>query len=99
PTAVAQHMPADDLLEHAGALLVDLDGTLVDSTGPVRRVWRAFALRHELDVETVHAFAQGRPSRETVRLLAPGCDHDAEAAAVEQAEVNDPRGVRALPRA
>lgn len=92
-------MSAAALIDRAGALLVDLDGTLVDSTGPVRRVWRAFALRHGLEVETVHAFAQGRPSRETVRLLAPGSDHDAEAAAVERAEVNDPRGVRALPGA
>ena len=34
---------ANDLLARADALLVDLDGTLVDSTVPVRRVWREFA--------------------------------------------------------
>lgn len=87
------------LLAHADAVLVDLDGTLIDSTGPVRRVWDAFADRHELDAEAVHRFAQGRPSRETVTLLAPNADQDAEAAAIEDAEVHDTRGVAALPGA
>ncbi len=50
----------------AGADLVDLDGTLVDSTAPVRRAWGAFADRHGLDREAVHRLAQGRPSRETI---------------------------------
>ncbi len=91
--------PADTLLARAGALLVDLDGTLVDSTLPVRRVWGAFAERHGLEPEEVHHFAHGRPSRETVRLLVPNVDHDTEAAALEAAEVGDTRGVRPLPGA
>jgi sugar-phosphatase len=92
-------MTAAELLAGADALLVDLDGTLVDSTAPVRRVWGAFAVRHGLDRDGVLQFAQGRPSRETVRLLAPGADHDAEAASVEYAEVHDIDGVIALPGA
>jgi sugar-phosphatase len=87
------------LLARADALLVDLDGTLVDSTAPVGRVWAAFASRHHLDADAVHRFAMGRPSRETVRLLAPGADHDAEATAVEDQEVRDTDGVIALPGA
>ncbi|HWF53232.1 MAG TPA: HAD-IA family hydrolase [Solirubrobacteraceae bacterium] len=92
-------MTAAVLLARADAVLVDLDGTLVDSTAPVRRVWSAFARRHGLDPETVHHYAQGRPSRETVRLLAPGADHAAEAATVEAVEVADVDGVFALPGA
>jgi sugar-phosphatase len=92
-------MSAAELLARADGLLVDLDGTLVDSTAPVRRAWAVFAGRHGLDVEEVLRFAQGRPSRETVRLLAPDADHDAEAAAVEYAEVHDTDGVSALPGA
>jgi mannitol-1-/sugar-/sorbitol-6-phosphatase len=92
-------MTPAELLARAHAVLVDLDGTLVDSTAPVRRAWAAFAARHGLDHEAVHRFAQGRPSRETIRLLAPHADHEAEAAAVERAEVHDTRGVFALPGA
>lgn len=87
------------LLDTADALLVDLDGTLVDSTGPVRRAWGAFAARHGLDPEHVHQFAQGRPSRESVRLLAPDADPAAEAGAMERAEVGDTDGIVALPGA
>jgi sugar-phosphatase len=87
------------LLETADALLVDLDGTLVDSTAPVRRAWNAFAARHGLDPEHVHHFAQGRPSRESVRLLAPHVDAAAETDALERAELGDTDGIVALPGA
>jgi len=88
------------LLHAADALLVDLDGTLVDSDAAVRRAWGAFARRHGLDVEAVHRHAQGRPSRETVRdLLPPHADHAAEAARLEHHEVHDTEGVVALPGA
>jgi mannitol-1-/sugar-/sorbitol-6-phosphatase len=92
-------MTPADLFARADALLVDLDGTLVDSTAPVRRAWGAFASRHGLQADAVHRFAQGRPSRETIRVLAPRADHDSEAAAVEDMEVHDIHGVFALPGA
>jgi mannitol-1-/sugar-/sorbitol-6-phosphatase len=92
-------MTAAELLARADAVLVDLDGTLVDSTAPVSRVWGAFAQRHGLDADEVRRFAQGRPSRETIRLLVPDADHATEAAAVEHTEVHDTDGVRALPGA
>lgn len=91
-------MPAA-LVARCDALLVDLDGTLVDSTGPVRRAWDAFAARHGLDADRVHRFGHGRPSRETIRLLVPDADHDAELAAVENAELSDTDGLIALPGA
>jgi sugar-phosphatase len=87
------------LLADCDAVLVDLDGTLVDSAAPVARVWGAFARRHSLNAEAVLRFAQGRPSRETIRLLVPHADHDTEAAALEQAEIDDTDGVSALPGA
>lgn len=86
-------------LEGTEALLIDLDGTLVDSSAPVWRAWTAFAARHGLSAEEVHAFAQGRPSAATVRLLAPLADHGAEAELVERSEVADTDGVRPLPGA
>lgn len=92
-------MTAAQLLARADAVLVDLDGTLVDSSAPVRRVWHAFAARHGLNGEMVHAVAQGRPSRETVRLLAPDAEQRTESTWVEETEVRDTKGVRALPGA
>jgi sugar-phosphatase len=92
-------MTGRELLERAAAWLVDLDGTLVDSSAPVRRAWQAFAARHGLDPDEVEHFAHGRPSRESVRLLAPDADHEAEAAAIEEAELSDTDGVHALPGA
>ncbi len=92
-------MTAQALLDSAEAILVDLDGTLVDSTAPVRRAWNEFAARHGLDPDHVHHFAQGRPSRESVRLLAPDADAAAETLALERAEVGDTDGIFALPGA
>jgi sugar-phosphatase len=86
------------LADYAG-VLVDLDGTLVDSEAPVRRAWSAFAARHGLDVERVLHFAQGRPSRETAALLAPDADLVTEAAMLEDAETADTEGLIALPGA
>jgi sugar-phosphatase len=87
------------MLAAADAVLADLDGTLVDSAGPVRRAWDAFAQRHGLDPDEVERFAQGRPSRETVRALAPDSDLEAETSAIEAAEIEDTGGVVALPGA
>lgn len=87
------------LFAGARALLVDVDGTLVDSSVPVRRAWTAFARRHGADPETVLAAAHGRPSRETVRLFSPADAHVDEAARLEHDERTDAGGTRALPGA
>lgn len=92
-------MKPQALLDAADALLVDLDGTLVDSSAPVRRAWAEFAARHGLDADHVHHFAQGRPSRESIRLLVPDADIAAETDVLERAEVGDTDGVVALPGA
>jgi sugar-phosphatase len=92
-------LTAQGLVDAAAALLVDLDGTLVDSSAPVQRVWTDFALRHGLEPADVLRFAHGRPSRETVALLVPDADPDAEAELVERTEVGDPDGVVATPGA
>jgi mannitol-1-/sugar-/sorbitol-6-phosphatase len=51
----------------AGAVLLDMDGTLVDSTAVVERVWREFAAHVGVDPEEVLAYAHGRQSPDTVR--------------------------------
>jgi sugar-phosphatase len=87
------------LFAGARALLVDVDGTLVDSSAPVRRAWTTFAHRHVLDPETVLTAAHGRPSRETVRLFSRPSDHEREAGRIDDDESSDTDGTVALPGA
>jgi sugar-phosphatase len=76
--------------------LCDLDGVLVDSTAAIARVYEAWAARHGLDPALVVATAQGRPSREVVRVCAPELDALVESAAIEAAHVADQEGVVAV---
>jgi mannitol-1-/sugar-/sorbitol-6-phosphatase len=78
------------------AILFDLDGVLVNSIASVERQWRKFAARHSLDPEHVIHTAHGHRSIETVRLLVPHLDVEAESAIVEQNEINDTEGLVAI---
>src|SRR5215813_7396172 len=53
------------------AILFDMDGTLVDSTTAVVAQWGRWAARHGLKLEDVLRISHGRPSIETMRMLAP----------------------------
>lgn len=61
--------PAEPLT--ARALLLDMDGTLVDSDAVVARVWRDWATAHGLDPERVLARAHGRQGYATMAELLP----------------------------
>jgi sugar-phosphatase len=78
------------------AILFDLDGVLVDSTAAVERVWRRWAIEHELDAELVVKNAHGRRSIETIRELAPTLDAELENEIVEAMEIADKDGVVAI---
>lgn len=82
---------------HCSALLFDMDGVLVDSTPTVARVWRRFAIKHGLDPKEVVQQAHGRPSIVTVRHYFPGADYEQIGSEVERQEMEDLRGVVALP--
>lgn len=53
------------------AVLLDMDGTLVDSDGAVERAWRIWADRYGIDDDRVLAVAHGNPAETTVRRVAP----------------------------
>ena len=80
------------------AILFDLDGVLVDSTGSVDRQWRAWAREHEIDEQTVIAIAHGVRSIEVIRAVAPHLDAQVEARKLEALEAAD-RGVFVMPGA
>jgi sugar-phosphatase len=81
------------------AILLDLDGVLVDSTPAVARVWTRWAVARGIDPERAIAHAHGRRSIETVRALAPELNAEEENLRVEQMEIDDREGVIALPGA
>jgi mannitol-1-/sugar-/sorbitol-6-phosphatase len=81
------------------AILADLDGTLVDSVPSSERAWGALARPRGLDEEETHRFAMGRPTRETIALLVPEDERDAEQAQVDRDEVDDAGTVVAYPGA
>ena len=58
------------------AVLFDMDGTLVDSTAVVERQWARWAARRRVSLAAVLAISHGRPTLETLSLIAPQVGHD-----------------------
>lgn len=71
------------------ALLFDLDGVLVDSSRTIEHHWRMWAARRQIDLDEVLRNAHGRRTVETIRIVAPHLDAEAEAAALDAAETVD----------
>ena len=53
------------------ALLLDMDGTLVNSDAPVERCWRRWAAEHGLDGDTVMGVVHGRQGHLSMAILLP----------------------------
>lgn len=84
---------------HCSAILLDLDGVLVDSTRSVDRQWRAWARSRGIDEERVIAIAHGVRTIEVIRQVAPHIDAEAEVLALEKREAADQEGVEVMPGA
>lgn len=65
--------------------LIDMDGTLVDSTAVVERAWREMAARHGLDADEIIAFRHGRPTGPTTSHFLP----DAAVAEAEERHIDE----------
>lgn len=66
-------------LRRVAALLLDLDGTLVDSDAAVSRAWRTWAGSNGLDATAILEVSPGRPAASTIRRVAPHLgDEDVE---------------------
>jgi len=68
-------------------ILFDLDGVLIDSTAGVTRVWNDWAIRHGMDPDATAHTAHGCRAIDTVRLLAPKLDAEAELLDLERREI------------
>ena len=79
------------------AFLFDMDGTLLDSSAAVDRVWGSWAKRHEIDVATLLANVHGVRAEDTIRRFAgPTVDVAKEGQWILEAEVRDVDGVVAV---
>jgi sugar-phosphatase len=88
------------IAKSAAGFLFDMDGTLVDSSRAMRKIWSRFARRHKLDFAALLPTVHGVRAVDTVRRLAlPGVDPEAEAAVIEREEIEDVEGVEAIPGA
>jgi sugar-phosphatase len=81
------------------AVLIDLDGTLVDSTPVVVAGWARFAARHGLGLDAVLAYSHGRVAAATLAHFLPGRDLSAELAERVAYEESQLAGVVAAPGA
>jgi len=78
----------------AAAFLFDMDGTLIDSSRPMERIWGRWARRHGLDFAALLPTIHGVRAIDTVRRLdIPGVDPLVEAGIIEREEVEDVDGV------
>jgi mannitol-1-/sugar-/sorbitol-6-phosphatase len=66
------------------AILLDMDGTLVDSDAAVERAWITWATEHQVDPDAAVALAHGSPADRTVRQLLPDVDDAAVAVAAQR---------------
>ncbi len=79
------------------AILFDIDGTLVDSTGAVERAWRTWAARREIDADTILRVCHGRRSEDTIARFLPDVHRAAAVSELAQLELSDLDDVVALP--
>jgi beta-phosphoglucomutase-like phosphatase (HAD superfamily) len=63
--------PAVSVEMLAGAVLFDMDGTLVDSSVVVERIWSQWAVGHSLDPAAVLSVVHGRQSQQRMAILLP----------------------------
>ena len=86
----------------ARAALLDMDGTLVDSTAVVERLWLEWAKPHGLDRDHVLSVIHGRQGHQSMAIMLPDRDHAiniAENQVMLATEADDLDGVLPIPGA
>ena len=78
------------------ALLFDMDGTLVDSTAAVERIWGRWAAEHGMRFADFAHTMHGRRAVDIMLAIAPpdiGLDLAAEVARIDEEEVVETEGI------
>jgi mannitol-1-/sugar-/sorbitol-6-phosphatase len=80
-----------------GALLFDMDGTIINSIAAAERVWAAWAERHGLDVASFLPTIHGVRAIETITKLGlANVNPEAEVQALVLAEIEDVKGIEPI---
>ncbi len=78
-------------------ILFDMDGILISSIGSVERSWTRWARLRGMDPMYALSVAHGCRSIDTIAILRPDLDPDAETRMIEGFEIEDTDGVGVLP--
>jgi mannitol-1-/sugar-/sorbitol-6-phosphatase len=94
---MASSLSSSPILVRCQGILFDMDGILISSLGSVERSWTIWAEMRGIDPESSLKTAHGRRAIETVAMLRPDLDSEAELKIIEDLEIADNEGLRALP--
>lgn len=87
-------------LLQAKALLFDMDGTLIDTSAVIERLWRTWAESYGVDTDVLLRQAHGRRAIDTIQRFGPsGIDHNAEAKNLNHLASLETNGIVAIPGA
>jgi sugar-phosphatase len=85
------------VLIHCKGILFDMDGILISSIASLERSWTNWAHLRGVDAALTRETAHGRRAIETIGLLRPDLDPEAELKVIEDIEVADNDGLTVLP--
>jgi len=94
---MASSSVSSPVLIHCQGVLFDMDGILISSIESVERSWTKWANLRKVDAALTRETAHGRRAVETIGLLRPDLDPEAELKVIEEIEVADNDGLTVLP--
>ena len=94
---MAFSIASSPILVHCEGILFDMDGILTSSIGSVERSWTQWAQMRGVDPVHACSTAHGRRAIETVHILRPDLDSEAELKVIDDIEAADDEGVSVLP--
>ena len=94
---MAQSQACSPALIRCKGILFDMDGILISSIGSVERSWTKWANLRQVDAALTLETAHGRRAIETIAMLRPDLDSEAELKIIEDIEIADNEGLSVLP--
>lgn len=94
---MASSPSSSPVLLRCQGILFDMDGILISSLGSVERSWTKWGEMRGVDTVLALKTAHGRRAIETIAQLRPDLDSEAELKIIEDLEIADNEGLKALP--